>query len=88
MKNEEPARMLVVFFSSVSISISGAVSSRMIPKNFLTGMVVAPGFLTVPSTEHETVTSKSVAVNSTFPSVARTRTLERMGSVVRVLTTF
>ncbi len=41
-----------------------------------------------PSTAQLMVTSRSVAVNSSLLSSARKRTLERMGSVVRVLTMF
>ena len=58
------------------------------PKSFFTGTVVAPGFFTLASTAQAMVTSKSVAVNSKRSSSARSSTLERMGSVVRVLTTF
>ena len=53
------------------------------PKSFFTGTVVAPVFFTLASTEQATVTSKSVAVNSTRSFSARNRTLERIGSVVR-----
>ena len=58
------------------------------PKSFFTGTVVAPDFFTFASTEHATVTSKSVAVNSTRSFSARKSTLDKIGSVVRVLTTF
>ena len=53
-----------------------------------TGMVLAPFFLTLASTEHVTLTSRSVAVNSSRLSPARSRTWERIGRVFRVLTTF
>ena len=88
LKNEEPLRMLVTFLSSVSISMSPPLSSRTMPKSFFTGTVVAPGLLIFASTEQVTDTSRSVAVNSTRSFSARMSTLERMGSVVRVLTTF
>ena len=58
------------------------------PNSFFTGMVVEPPFLTVASTLHDTVTSRSVAVNSSLLPSARTRTLDRIGNVVRELTTF
>src|SRR5260221_686007 len=88
LKNDGPERMLQTFLSSTSSSISGVPSSRAMPNNFLTGTVVAPGRFTPASTEQVMVTSRSVAVNSKrFPS-ARSRTLERIGKVVRVLTMF
>ena len=58
------------------------------PNSFFTGSVVAPGLVTLASTLQETVTSRSVAVNSTWEPSARSNTLDRMGRVVRVLTTF
>ena len=50
--------------------------------------VEAPGLFTFASTPQAIVTSRSVAVNSNRPFSARNRTLERIGNVVRVLTTF
>ena len=80
--------MLVMFLSSVSMSISLPPNSRTMPNSFFTGTVVLPPFFTLASTLQATVTSRSVAVNSTRSPSARSSTLERMGSVVRVLTTF
>src|SRR6266487_1929115 len=76
------------FLSSTSSSTSELASSRSIPTSFLTGIVVAPDFLTAASTEQVMVTSRSVAVSSSRLPSARSRTLERMGKVVLVLTTF
>ena len=58
------------------------------PNNFFTGSVVAPGLVILASTLQATVTSRSVAVISKWLSSARSSTFERIGSVVRVLTTF
>src|SRR5947209_14203627 len=58
------------------------------PKSFFTGTVEEPGFLTFASTPQEIVTSRSVAVNSSRSPSARNSTLERIGNVVRLLTTF
>src|SRR5262245_23947792 len=80
--------MLHEFFSSTSTSISELLSSRTMPKSFFTGTVEAPGFFTLASTLQEIDTSRSVAVNSNRSPSARISTLERIGSVVRVLTTF
>src|SRR5271154_6840865 len=54
--------MDVMFFSSVSRSISFPFNSRTMPKSFFTRTVVAPDFFTFASTEHAMVTSRSVAV--------------------------
>src|SRR5207248_5093378 len=80
--------MLQTCFSSTSRSISELPSSRTMPKRRLTGTVEAPGFLIFASAPQTTVTSKSVAVNSSFSPSARKSTFERIGRVVRVLTTF
>ena len=64
--------MAATFLSSTSISMS-PLSSRTMPNNFFTGSVVAPGLATLASTLQATVTSRSVAVNSTWPSSARSR---------------
>src|SRR3954466_3064272 len=52
------------------------------------GSVVAPSFSTLASMEEETPTSRSKVVMRTSPPRACSSTLERMGNVVRVLTTF
>src|SRR3954465_11217766 len=52
------------------------------------GSVGAPSFSTVASMEEETPTSRSKVVMRTSPPRAWSSTLERIGSVVRVLTTF
>src|SRR5208283_2308521 len=80
--------MLQMFFSSTSMSISLPFNSRTMPKSFLTGTVAAPPFFTFASTEQATVTSKSVAVNSSFSPSTLIRTFDRIGRVVRALTTF
>ena len=87
LKNDAPEAIDVVFFSSTSSSISGLLSSRAMPKSFFTGIVVEPGLETLASTLHEIVTSRSVAVSSRRLSPALRRTFERIGSVVRELTT-
>ena len=74
--------------SSISSSISLAGSSRAMPKSFLTGNVALPSFSTVAATVLQMVTSRSVAVSSSLPAEAESRTLDRMGRVVRVPTTF
>src|SRR3954454_14383655 len=52
------------------------------------GSVVAPSFSTEASMDEETPTSRSKVVMRTSPPRAWSSTLERIGSVVRVLTTF
>src|SRR2546430_2776140 len=52
------------------------------------GSVVAPSFSTEASMDDETPTSRSKVVMRTSPPRAWSSTLERMGNVVRVLTTF
>src|SRR3954466_4353515 len=52
------------------------------------GSVVAPSFSTEASMDDETPTSRSKVVMRTSPPRAWSSTLERIGSVVRVLTTF
>ena len=75
-------------FSSTSISISVAMSSRVISTSFFTGSVARPGCSTVAATEQVIVTSKSVAVSERRPSPVSNRTLDKMGSVDRDPTMF
>jgi hypothetical protein len=57
-------------------------------KSRLAGNVVAPALETSASTEQRTPTSRSVVVRLTEPLLAWTKTLDKMGKVVRVLTIF
>src|SRR3954469_12631428 len=52
------------------------------------GSVVAPSFSTAALMDDETPTARSKVVMRTSPPRAWSSTLERMGNVVRVLTTF
>jgi len=63
-------------------------SSRMMLKTRRAGSVVAPGWSTCASQLPRTPTSRSVVVRCNSVSSACSKTLERMGRVVRVLTTF
>ena len=83
-----PLRIEAAFFPSTSIWISLEGSSRTMLKSRRAGSVVAPSFSTSASKLPRTPTSRSVVVRCTSPSVACSKTLERIGSVVRVLTTF
>jgi PPE-repeat protein len=79
--------MLVMFFSSTSMSISLPFNSRTMPKSFFTGTVVRRAFdlgLHLAGDGHVQIRGGEFHA---VPS-ARSSTLERMGSVVRVLTTF
>ena len=88
LKNALPARIEATDFSSVSISISVAINSRVMSTSFLTGKVARPPSSTVALTEQVMVTSRSVAVRERRRSPASRRTLERIGSVEREPTMF
>jgi len=67
---------------------SGCRSGVMAVSDYRAGKVVAPSFSTLASNAPRTPTSRSVVVRWTSFPFAWSKTLERIGSVVRVLTTF
>jgi len=69
--------MDVMFFLVGLQVISLPFIRARLPKSFFTGTVVAPAFFTFASTEHATVTSRSVAVNSIRSFSARNSTLDQ-----------
>src|SRR3954468_6096330 len=83
-----PLRIEAAFLPSTSIETSLEGSSRMMVNSRRAGSVVAPSFSTLASNAPRTPTSRSVVVRWTSPPLAWSKTLERIGRVVRVLTTF
>jgi hypothetical protein len=63
-------------------------TSRAMLSSFFTGMVKDPSLSTLASTVFDIVTSRSVAVSVSLFSAALKSTLDKMGRVVRVDTTF
>src|SRR5438552_10517315 len=88
LKKLWPLRIDAAFFASTSMETSLEGNSRIIVKSRRAGSVVAPSFSTFASKAPRTPTSRSVVVRRTSVPFAWSRTLERIGSVVRVLTTF
>ncbi len=87
MKKLWPLWMLATFLPSLSNCTSLEGSSRMMVKSRRAGRVVAPASVISASTLQRTPTSRSVVVMLMPLPLVWSRTLERMGSVVRVLTT-
>jgi len=85
--NEGPLWIEATFLPSNEISTSLAGSSRTKFTSRSAGRVVAPSVSIFASTEPVMPTSRSVVVKVRRPFFATSSTLERMGRVVRVLTT-